>query len=67
VVITLLLLGKLLWLAAYVAVTCAGVKLYYRFKKLAVAVHNALRRPGLRKPALAFHQTVLQSLPDETD
>ena len=67
VAVTLLLLGKFLWLAAYVAVTCAGLKLYYRFKKLAVAVHNALRRPGLRKQALAFHQTVLQSLPDESD
>lgn len=66
VVLTLLLLGKLLWLAAYVAVTCAGLKLYYRFKKLAVAVRNALRQPALRCRMLAFHQTVLQSLPDET-
>ena len=66
VVVTLLLLGKFLWLAGYVAVTGAGVKLYYRFKKLAVAVHNALRRPALRSRLLAFHQTVIQSLPDET-
>ena len=66
VVMTLLLLGKLLWLAAYLAVTSAGVKLYYRFKKLVVAVHNGLRRPALRCRMLAFHQTVLQSLPDET-
>jgi len=66
VILTLLLLGKFLWLAAYLAVTCAGVKLYYRFKKLAVAVHNALRRPALRSRMLKFHQTVLQSLPDET-
>jgi hypothetical protein len=66
VMLTLLLLGKLLWLAGYVAVTCAGVKIYYRFKKLIVAVHNALRQPALRGRMLAFHQTVLQSLPDET-
>jgi 1-acyl-sn-glycerol-3-phosphate acyltransferase len=66
VILTLLLLGKVLWLAAYLAVTCAGVKLYYRFKKLAVAVHNALRQPALRSRMLKFHQTVLQSLPDET-
>jgi 1-acyl-sn-glycerol-3-phosphate acyltransferase len=66
VVVTMLLLGKFLWLAAYVAVTCAGVKLYCRFKKLAVAVHNALRRPGLRERALAVRQSVLQSLPHET-
>jgi 1-acyl-sn-glycerol-3-phosphate acyltransferase len=66
VALTLLLLGKFLWLAVYLAVTCAGVKLYYRFKKLAVAVHNALRQPALRRRMLAFHQTALQSLPDET-
>jgi 1-acyl-sn-glycerol-3-phosphate acyltransferase len=66
VILTLLLLGKFLWLAAYVAVTCVGVKLYYRFKKLAVAVHNALRQPALRSRMLRFHQTVLQSMPNET-
>ena len=66
VILTLLLLGKFLWLAAYLAVTGAGVKLYYRFKKLAVAVHNALRRPALRSRMLKFQQMVLQSLPDET-
>ncbi len=61
----LLLLGNYLWLAAYLAVSYAGVKLYCRFKKLAVAVHNALRHPFLRKRMLNFHQTVLQALPDE--
>jgi len=66
VVLTMLLLGKFLWLAAYVAVTCAGLKLYYPFKKLAVAIHNALQSPALRFRMLAFHQTLLQSLPDET-
>jgi hypothetical protein len=65
VAVTLLLLGKFLWLAAYVAVTFVGMKLYYRFKKLSVAVHNALRQPALRERVLAFHRIVLQSLPDE--
>jgi 1-acyl-sn-glycerol-3-phosphate acyltransferase len=65
VVVTMTLLGKFLWLAAYAVVTCAGLNLYYRFKKLAVAVHNQLRRPSLRKRAVALHQSVLQSLPDE--
>jgi hypothetical protein len=66
VVVTTILLEKFLWLAAYVALTCAGLKLYYRFKKLAVAGHNALRRPALRKRALALRQSLLQSLPHET-
>ena len=66
VILVLLLLGKFMWLAAYLALTCAGVKLYYRFKKLAVAVHNALRQPALRGRMLRFHQTVVQSLPNES-
>jgi 1-acyl-sn-glycerol-3-phosphate acyltransferase len=57
--------GKLLWLAAYTAITYAGLKLYYRFKKLAVAVHNGLRCPKLRARMLAFRETVIHSLPDE--
>jgi 1-acyl-sn-glycerol-3-phosphate acyltransferase len=66
VVVTMTLLGKFWWLAAYLALTCAGLKLYYRFKKLAVAGHNVLWRPGLRNRALAVHQSVLQFLPHET-
>jgi 1-acyl-sn-glycerol-3-phosphate acyltransferase len=66
VIVTMTLLGKFLWLIVYALVTCAGVKLYQRFKKLAVAVHNAVRRPGLRAQSLAFHHSLLQSLPYET-
>jgi 1-acyl-sn-glycerol-3-phosphate acyltransferase len=66
VVVTLLVLGKFLWAAGYVAVTCAGVKLYSQFKKLGVAVLNAFRCPALRNRVLAFRQTVLQFLPDES-
>lgn len=65
--LTLLLLGRFWWLLGYGAVTWLGLKCYYRFKKLAVAVHNGLRHPALRSRLLAFHQTVVQSLPDETD
>ena len=64
-VLAAILSGKLLWLAAYVAVTCVGLKLYCRFKKLAVAIHNGLRCPKLRTRMLAFRETVIHSLPDE--
>ncbi len=64
-IVTLLALGKFILLAGYVGVTVIGLEFYYRFKKVSVAIHNAFRRPGLRKRALAFHQTVLRSLPDE--
>jgi 1-acyl-sn-glycerol-3-phosphate acyltransferase len=59
-------LGQWRWLANYVAVTWLGLALYYRVKKLAVAVHNGLRHPGLRRRVLAFRELVLESLPDET-
>jgi 1-acyl-sn-glycerol-3-phosphate acyltransferase len=65
--LTLLLLGKFWWLAVYGAITWLGLKCYYRFKKVAVAVHNGLCCPALRPRMLTFHQTVLQSLPDETN
>jgi hypothetical protein len=64
-VLAAILSGKLLWLAAYVGVTCVGLKLYYRFKKLAVAIHNGLLCPKLRARMLAFRETVIHSLPDE--
>ena len=66
VLVTFLLTGKIWWLAGYAAFTWLGLRLYYRLKKLAVAVHNGLRHPALRPRMLAFHQTVLQSLPDES-
>lgn len=64
-VVTLLALGKFILLAAYVAVTVVGLEFYYRFKKVAVAVHNVFFRPELRRAVLAFHQTILKSLPNE--
>ena len=56
--------GKVYWLVGYLLLTWLGLKLYYRVKKLAVAVHNGLRHPELRDRLLAFRQTVLQSLPE---
>lgn len=48
----------------YTLLTWLGLHLYYRVKKLAVAVHNGFRFPGLRQQMLAFRETVLRSLPD---
>jgi 1-acyl-sn-glycerol-3-phosphate acyltransferase len=64
VVVVLLLKGKLLWLGLYVVVTWLGLALYYRVKKLAVAVHNGIRYPQLIPRLLAFRQTVLNALPE---
>ena len=57
--------GHFLLLAAYALLTWLGVALYYRVKKLAVAVHNGLRYPALRGRMLAFRQTVLRALSSE--
>jgi len=51
--------GQWLWLAFYALATFAGLNLYYRFKKLAVAIHNGLCCPDLRPQVLAFHESVL--------
>lgn len=62
--------GKPGWLLAYAVLTCAGLHLYYRVKKLAVAVHNGLRYPTLRPSMLKFQETVLHHLsaaPPESD
>jgi hypothetical protein len=48
------------WLpAAYAAITGLGVSLYYRTKKLAVAVYNGCFFDSLRPRILAFRQAVL--------
>jgi 1-acyl-sn-glycerol-3-phosphate acyltransferase len=60
----LLLQGRLLWLGLYLVVTWLGLQLYYRVKKLAVAVHNGIRCPQLKPCLLAFRQTVLNALPE---
>jgi 1-acyl-sn-glycerol-3-phosphate acyltransferase len=64
---TMLMLGRCGWLVAYAVVTWLGLKLYYPFKKLTVAVLNGFRHPDLRPKMLAFRQTLLCSIPDERD
>jgi 1-acyl-sn-glycerol-3-phosphate acyltransferase len=66
VALVLMLRGEPWWLAAHLAITWAGLKLYHRAKKLAVAVHNGLLHPGLRPRVLAFRELVLRALPGES-
>lgn len=66
VMLGLALAEKFWWLAGYGAITWLGLRFYYRFKKIAVAVHNGLRHPALRPRMLALHQLALQSMPRET-
>jgi len=52
--------------AGYVLLTLLGWKLYYRTKKLTVAVVNNCRCPGLRGKMLDFRELLLGELPEET-
>src|SRR5262249_16257599 len=65
VCLTCILMGKFIWLLGYGALTWAGLHLYYRVKKLAVAVHNGLRYPQLIPTMLRFRETVLDNLPKD--
>ena len=56
--------GHLGWFAGYAVLTLAGLRLYHRAKKLAVAVHNAVFQADLRLRALAFHRLLGEALPD---
>jgi 1-acyl-sn-glycerol-3-phosphate acyltransferase len=62
--LALLLAGKFVWLGLYGIITWLGLLLYYRVRKLAVAVYNGLRCPQLKPRLLAFRQTLLNSLPE---
>lgn len=64
VVIVSVLAGYYGLALGYTLVTWLGLQLYCRVKKLAVAVHNGFRFPGLRPQMLAVRETVLRSLPD---
>ena len=57
--------GQPLWLAGYCAATMLSLKLWYRVRKLAVAVHNVIFHPGLHARTLAFRETVLREVPDD--
>ena len=65
VAVTLVASSHSSWLAGYVVASGLGLWLYYRVKKLAVAVHNGLRHPDLRARVLAFRQTVLAALEEQ--
>jgi len=65
VCVACILLGKFSWLLVYGALTWVGLHLYYRVKKLAVAVHNGLRYPQLIPTMLQFRDTVLTNLPSD--
>ena len=60
-----LVIGQPLLLAGYAALTLAGLWLYYRVRKLAVAVGNAVLHPALRPRMLGFRDILLKALPDE--
>jgi hypothetical protein len=47
---------------AYVAITAFGLSLYYRTKKVAVAVYNGVFRASERPKALAYRDAVLAAL-----
>jgi hypothetical protein len=61
-----LLGGQPVWFLAYGACTGLTLLLYYRVKKLGVAVHNVLFHADLRPAALRLRETVLAALPQET-
>ena len=58
-------LGQPLLAAGYAALTLAGLWLYYRVRKLAVAVGNAVFHPALRTRMLGFRDILLKALPHE--
>src|SRR5262249_3928223 len=60
-----ILMGKPVWLLVYGGLTWAGLHLYYRVKKLAVAVHNGLRYRDLIPTMLRFRETVISNLPQD--
>jgi 1-acyl-sn-glycerol-3-phosphate acyltransferase len=64
VLVTLALTGKLLWLGLYVVVTWLGLELYYRVKKLSVAVYNGILFPQMIPRLLAFRQRILDAWPE---
>jgi hypothetical protein len=59
------LTGTAVWFCVYAVVTFTGLKLYYRVKKLVVAVMNGFRHRRQGPRMLAFHRLVLEELPRE--
>lgn len=53
--------GPLLFFG-YILLTWIGLRSFYRFRKLSVAVHNGLRYPELLEPLLGFRQMVIDAV-----
>lgn len=49
---------------AYIGISVAGLKLYYRVRKLSIALFNSVRAPALRPALLALRETLLRSVRD---
>lgn len=54
------------WLAGYLAITWAALRLARLARKVIVEIKNGLSHRDLRERALRFHQQLLGTLPDET-
>ena len=63
VTVVLLWCGGWWWWLGYALLTFAALELFYRAKKLAVAVWNGLAHRPLARRAREAHQAVLQTLP----
>ena len=64
--LTCALLGRPIWIAVYVVITFAALKLTRLTRKVVIEINNGLRHRDLRERALSFHQQLLSTLPDET-
>jgi 1-acyl-sn-glycerol-3-phosphate acyltransferase len=61
-VIGLIAWGHALLALAYVALSLAGIRATYRFRKLSIALYNRLRAPQLAEPLRRFHGQLLAAL-----
>lgn len=57
--------GHPAWALAYLALTWIGLRLFYRVKKLAVAVYNWVFHASCRTELLKLHATLHAALPDD--
>jgi len=57
-----LFLRQLDWFCVYLAITLAGIQLYYRAKKLAVTLYNGLFYASLKPAALKFREDLLHAM-----
>jgi 1-acyl-sn-glycerol-3-phosphate acyltransferase len=62
VTVVLSLYGHVGLAFAYLGLGFVGLRSYYRFRKLSIALHNRFRAPQLREPLLRFHHDLLCAL-----